>query len=510
MRQGIPVKLAVVSLLAAALLLLTHTWARTASPFHDLDLLIDIRHELLTGYVEELDGRELNRAAIEGMINMLNDPHTDFLRPEDLERFEREVRGEFSGIGAEVDVDEAEGRVRIITPLPDSPAWRAGVMAGDIITRIEEESTLNMSLQDAVDRLTGEAGTDVTFTVRRNGEEHRITVTRERIRVQSVRGLSRGENQRFEHMLDAERGIGYIWLTQFNERTLEEMSEVIDRLKADGLRALVVDVRFNPGGLLDEARDVVDLFLPRGARIVSVRSRDGTEQVLDARLEPTVSEEIPVVVVVNNASASAAEILAGALKDHDRAYIVGSRTYGKGSVQQVRRLEAGQGALKITNAYYYLPSGRLLHRRDEAPTWGVDPSEGAYVGLTDREQREMLQRRRENDALRPDNNADAGPLTPQRIEQELMDPQLAAALRAAIGRLETGQWPAVGAHDVQARVTADERQSLVEQRQRVHERLAEIERQLEALEVVEGDEVPDEDGDAAELEELDVRLEPVP
>ena len=508
MRQGIPVKLAVVTVLAAALLMLTHTWARTASPFHDLDLFIDIRHELLTGYVEELDGQELNRAAIEGMINMLNDPHTDFLSPEDLERFERQVRGEFSGIGAEVDIDEQEGRVRIITPLPDSPAWHAGVMAGDVITRIESESTLNMSLPEAVDRLTGEEGTDVTFTVRRNGEEHQITVTRQRIRVQSVRGLTRGENQRFEHMLDRERGIGYIWLTQFNERTLEEMTAVIDELKADGLEALIVDVRFNPGGLLDEAREVVDLFLPRGARIVSVRSRDGTEQRLDARREPMVNDDIPVVIVVNEASASAAEILAGALKDHDRALIVGSRTFGKGSVQQVRMLEGGQGALKMTNAYYYLPSGRLLHRRDDSETWGVDPSAGAYVGVSRDEQRQWLDRRRENDALRPDDNGQPAPLTPERIEEDLLDPQLAAALRAAVGRIETGEWPTVGATDIQARVEADERRDLNDQRQRLQDRLAEIERRLEAVDVV--DDEDSQDADNADADELDVRLEPVP
>ncbi|MEX0887210.1 MAG: S41 family peptidase [Phycisphaeraceae bacterium] len=525
MRHGISTRLGIVTLLAAAMLLLTHTWARTASPFRDLDLLIDIRHELLTGYVEELDSSELNRAAVEGMVNDLNDPHTDFLTPEDLERFERQIKGEFSGIGAEV--DEYEGRVRIITPLPDSPAWHAGVMAGDIIIEIEGESTLNMSLNEAVDRLTGEAGTDVTFTVRHDdGEEQEITVTRDRIRIQSVRGLQRGNDQHFQHMLDAERGIAYIWLTQFNDNTVEEMAEVLDQLGEQGMRALIVDVRFNPGGLLEEAREVVDLFLPPGARIVSVRGRAGPEQVLDARYPATIGDDIPVVVLANEASASAAEILAGSLKDHDRALIVGSRTFGKGSVQQIRMLEGGQGALKMTNAYYYLPSGRLVHRRDDSEQWGVDPSEGAYVGLSARQMRDMLERRRQNDVLRHNNGdddpAEQQPLTPERIEADLLDPQLAAALRAAIGRLETGNWPTVGAGNVQARVSADERDNLLEERERLQERLSEIERQLEAVDT-NGAEAPDDaepeadatrdDDQAPETGadvEIDIELQPAP
>ncbi|MFP4143917.1 MAG: S41 family peptidase [Phycisphaeraceae bacterium] len=480
-RRGVPVSLALILVVLAAVQLAASSTGIFDSVIDQLDLLVDVRHQIVENHVEEPDEEAMIRSAVQGMIESLEDPYTAYLSPEDLESFDRYITGSFTGIGAEVDLSEGR-RLRIVTPLADSPAWEAGVMPGDIVLEIDGESTEDMSLPEAIDRLTGEAGTDVVILVRHeSGEKEKITITRDVIQVRSVRGFQRGSDQRFQYMLGPNSQVGYIRVTQFIDKTADELRKALRQVKQQGAEVVILDLRFNPGGLLESALDVSDLFLDDGEMIVSTEGRAVPGQAFHASGE-TLLPDMPVIVLANEASASAAEIVTGALKDHDRALVIGARTFGKGSVQQVKMLRDGLGAMKITNAYYYLPSGRLIHRREDSDTWGVDPSEGSYVPMNPEQIREMLDTRRQADVVQNgDEPAGTTEVTPEWLEQELKDIQLAAALRAARQRIETGRWPEVGRSDVGALVAANKRANLVQRRNLLKEELAEVEQELTTL-----------------------------
>ena len=419
-----------------------------------LDLLVDVRHELVSGYVEEIeeeDQQKLVRAAVDGMIASLGDQHTTYFSPEDLKRFDRETMGSFSGIGAEVTIDQMLRRLKIVSPIDESPAWRAGVMAGDIVLKIGEKDTLDMHLRDAVDLLIGEKGTDVTIRVRHeSGDEETITITRAQITVSTIRGIRRDAEHHWQFMIDPEHHIGYIRIRQFSETTAADLKEALQGLKADGMRGLIVDLRFNPGGLLNSAVDVADMFLDPGQAVVSVKGRVVPEKVYRSPKKQIVAG-VEIVVLANGLSASAAEIVTGALADHKRAQFIGTRTFGKGSVQQMLELDNGQGALKMTNAYWYTPNGTRIHRvrktgaetaapgepkADSKPwRWGVDPEDGFFVVMNAEQTREMFKIRRETDILRGNGKeglSDTGDapeqMTPEWIEQEMADLQLAAGM----------------------------------------------------------------------------------
>jgi carboxyl-terminal processing protease len=469
-----------ITLMSALVLSLGLAWARDAGPYDQLDLLVDIRHELVEGYVEAPDEQAMIEAAVRGMISALDDPYTVYLPPSDLEQFEANVRGSFTGIGAEVDVHD--GRLRIVSPLEDSPAWEAGVLAGDVVLEIEGEDTLGLSLTEAVNRLKGPEDTQVTIRVRHvSGEEQDITITRGVIDVASVRGAYRNDDGEQVYMLDPARGIGYIRLTQFGERTAEEFREAVQQVQAQGARALILDLRFNPGGLLEAAVEISDVFLDAGETVVSVRGRSVREQVHSAT-DRTIAPDLPLVVLANESSASASEIVTGALRDNERALIVGTRTFGKGSVQQVRGLSPGLGALKMTNAYYYIPSGERIHRTADAERWGVDPSDGSYVPMDVQQIRDMIETRREASIANPLAGRDADePLDAQWIEQTFDDPQLAAAVTAAAGWLSDGQWPQVGQDNADELVRATEIANLRRRHDMLVETLREIETELQEM-----------------------------
>ncbi len=454
--------------------------AEGGSVFREIDLLVDIRHDLVQGYVEEPDTRKMVEHAVRGMVESLEDPYTTYLTTEELEPFERYVRASFTGIGAEIDMED--GRPLVVTPLEDSPAWNAGLLAGDVILEIDGASTQEMPRSEVVTRLQGDPGTKVRLRVRHEtGEEAEIQITRAVINIQTVRGFLRDDAGQYDYLLDDQHRIGYLRITQFSETTTAEVRRALEQIKAQGARALILDVRFNPGGLLQAAVEISDMFLPAGQTVVSVKGRKVREQVY-AATDKTVLPDIPVVVLANEASASAAEIVTGALSDSGRALFVGARTFGKGSVQQVKMLEGGGGALKMTNAYYYIPSGRLIHRRADAETWGVDPTDGAYVPLSGSDVRDLVRVRRESDVLRKREAAgSAEPVTPGWVREHLKDPQLAAAVEAVLGRLETGEWPRVGESNTQALVRESERKNLEVRRDRLREQLDLVEEELRTL-----------------------------
>ena len=494
MRPRLAANLALVAVMAVLLVStrVQPTWARTSNAWaDDIDLFVGIKYDLESEYVTDPDIDELVEGAVRGMIDSLNDPYTVYLSPEECADFNKSVSGSFFGIGAEVRINPDRDRIEIVTPLEDSPAWNAGVLAGDLILEIDGEDTEGMPLTDAVDRLTGDKGTDVTILVRHDdGEETEITITRDRIEVATVRGFNRDVDNQFQYWISPEEKIGYVRLTQFNQNSVEELGEVLRELVDDDARAIIFDLRFNPGGLLEAAQTVSDMFLEPGKDVVSVKGRAVPERKYTANSDPIVPLDVPVVVLANEASASAAEIVTGALKENQRAFVVGTRTFGKGSVQQLKPLGIGaeSGALKITNAYYYLPSGRNIHRLpildegdDVDKTWGVDPSDSAYVPMTVDQFRAMREARQELDNVELREATENADVTPDYVREKLSDPQLAAALEAALGRLETGEFPAVGQDGSEAILAKQEREALEKAVERLEEQLDTVRGELAKL-----------------------------
>ena len=297
---------------------------------------------------------ELTKSALAGIIGSL-DPHSDFLDARHYEVLREEMQNEFGGIGVQVELQE--GHVVVISPIAGTPGERAGVLRGDRIVRVDGEAMAGTAMDRVVTKLRGQPGTLVTVTFFRpdTGQEYTVEIRRERIRVESVREV---------RMLPDRTG--YIQLTQFSERTGAELRDGLQRLAADGMQALVLDLRNNPGGLLTAAVEVAEAFFPRGELIVYTQGRQETDREefrSSLRAEPV---KVPVAVLINSGSASASEIVAGALKDTKRAVIVGERSFGKGSVQSIFRLKDGE-ALRLTTARYFTPSGATIHEQGVVP-----------------------------------------------------------------------------------------------------------------------------------------------
>lgn len=496
MRRRLTAELLLLGVLAGVMLGYTipEVLAKRGGAYSFVDPLVDIRKELLDHYIETPDDTALKRGAIEGMLETLNDPYTAYFPPEQLANFEKQTRGTFSGIGAEI---SKEGRfITIVSPLEDSPAFKAGLTAGDIILEVEGESIAGVSTQEAVDRITGPQGTPVKLKIRKpDGEEKVVSIVRDRIRIDTVKGLHRDNKGHWNYMLDPDQGVGYIRMTQFSAPTHEALADAIEELQEAGLEALILDLRYNPGGLLDSAVRIADMFLD-GGTIVSTRGRGGAEQkVWDAGKKGTL-EAFPMVVLINEGSASASEILAGALKYNDRAIVLGTRSVGKGSVQQIVHLPGGDGGLKLTTSLYYMPNGQNIHRKPGAERWGVDPTNGYYVALSPTEQEDMLEARRENGVAESVTNGEA--VSPEWIEQKMADPQLAAALTTVRAKLSSGRWKPVGPGEATLMTHLSERRALEERKRRYMERLGEINEELARVQKVIA--AADEQGDPEQAE----------
>ncbi len=372
-------------------------------------VLADTLDQVERNYVEDVDRRELFEAAIEGILEKL-DPYSNYISPEELSRFKTSVENEFGGIGIQVGPDR-DGGLRVTSPLYGTPAYRAGLMAGDRIVEIEGESTDGMSLDDAVRRMKGEAGTKVTFAViHPDGKPATYTIEREVIHVQSVLGISRKSDDTWNFMLDSDKKIGYLRLTAFSRDTANELRSTVKALQEEGMKGLVLDLRFNPGGLLNSAIEVSDMFVAEG-KIVSTKGKNTPERSWDAE-KPGTFDGFPIAVLVNHYSASASEIVAACLQDHDVAVVIGERTWGKGSVQNVVDLEGGKSALKLTTASYWRPSGKNIHRgpkAEEADEWGVKPNEGYELKLSNDETFALMENWRERDIIRAHEDDAAAP-----------------------------------------------------------------------------------------------------
>jgi carboxyl-terminal processing protease len=362
-------------------------------------VLADTMDQVERNYVKDVSRRELMEAAIRGVLSKL-DPYSNYIGPDDLSHFKRAVENQFTGIGIQVDV--RRGHLTIVSPIVGSPAYKAGLRAGDVIAEIEGKSTEGINIDEAVRRLKGEAGTSVNLAVLHPGASdlEKLAVTREVIQIESVRGDRRDENDQWDFMLDRDNRIGYIRIVSFGRDTPRELKTALDQLQKQKLRGLILDLRFNPGGLLTAAIEVSDMFLTEG-EIVSTSGRNSPKRSWSAHKLDTY-DGFPMAVLVNRHSASASEIVSASLQDHHRAIIIGERTWGKGSVQNVIEMEGGKSVLKLTTANYLRPNGHNIHRDQnakESDEWGVKPDAGYELKLDDAERVQLEIHRRDQDIL---------------------------------------------------------------------------------------------------------------
>jgi len=325
----------------------------SSETYRQLDLLGDVFERVRADYVKEVSDKKLIEAAINGMLSSL-DPHSSYMGPDNFKDMQVQTRGEFGGLGIEVTMEG--GYVKVVSPIDDTPAFRAGIKAGDFITHLNDQAVQGLTLAEAVEKMRGKIDTDIRLTIRREGREpFSVNLTRAAIKIQSVRWRT-------------EKNIGYIRITSFSEQTEKGLVRAVNNLKEKlktRMLGLVLDLRNNPGGLLDQAIKVSDAFLDRG-EIVSTRARRAEDvQRFNAQKGDLISGK-PIIVLLNGGSASASEIVAGALQDHRRAIILGTQSFGKGSVQTIIPL-SGQGAIRLTTAQYFTPSGRSIQAK------GIEP-----------------------------------------------------------------------------------------------------------------------------------------
>lgn len=330
-------------------------------PLQELRNFTEIFERIRTAYVEEVDDKTLLEYAINGMLTSL-DPHSAYLQPEAFSDLQENTSGKFGGLGIEVGLED--GLILVVTPIDDTPAQKAGIRAGDLIVSLDGEAVMGMNLNDAVERMRGAPGSEITLEIRRKNEKELLTFTlaRAEIKVASVR----------TEMLSGD--VGYVRITQFQEHTGSELATAIEDWRAKGdLNGIILDLRNNPGGVLDAAVEVVDSFISQGL-IVYTKGRTPSAEVSYSATNHTAAGSVPVVVLINGGSASASEIVAGALQDHQRAVIVGTQSFGKGSVQSVLPITEDR-AVKLTTARYFTPNGRSIQAQGIKPDIWVEQSE---------------------------------------------------------------------------------------------------------------------------------------
>ena len=317
-----------------------------AETYRLLNLFGDVFERIRSDYVEELTDEELIEAAIGGMLSSL-DPHSSYLNAKDYSAMQVQTRGRFGGLGIEVTMEN--GLVKVVSPIDDTPAFRAGIEAGDLITHLDGEPVLGLTLAQAVEKMRGKVGTDIKITVRRAGvEDFEVSITRAVVKIQAVRSRMEGN-------------VGYLRITSFSAQADAGVKKAIAKFReavGDKLQGVIFDLRNNPGGLLDQAVAVSDIFLDKG-EIVSTRSRKPEDTSRYNARKGDLINGLPLVVLINGGSASASEIVAGALQDHKRAILLGTKSFGKGSVQTIMPLSK-QGAMRLTTARYFTPSGRSI------------------------------------------------------------------------------------------------------------------------------------------------------
>ena len=379
--------------------------------YKHLNLFGEAFEKIKNNYVEEVEVKDLIESAIEGMLNSL-DPHSTFLNTDELNELKIQTKGEFGGLGIEVTLEN--GLVKVISPIDDTPAERAGIKSGDLITHIDGEAVMGLSLSEAVSLMRGKVGSKINLSIKRRDQSLKIDIVRAIIELKSVK-------------YRLEDNIGYIRVSSFNQKVDEEIKKAIKQMKGNNKNEIVgyvLDLRNNPGGLLDQAVNVTDIFLARG-EIVSTRGRKKSDGSRYNAVKNDLIDGLPLVVLINQGSASASEIVAGALQDHKRAIIMGTKSFGKGSVQTI--LPSGENvAIKLTTARYYTPSGKSIQKTGIDPDILVEQSEVKPIQDTQSRKESDLRGAMENDQnnLKETNNKNVN----EDQNNESVDYQLARAI----------------------------------------------------------------------------------
>jgi len=484
-----------ISILGVAVVGSTIALVRRGDEYKFFDPLVEVKSLIAKKYVDPLPDEKiasLQSAAVSGMVEALGDPYTVYVPAKETREFNKDLLGEYVGIGASVMV--RDGVLTIESPLEDSPAYRAGLMPEDRVVEIDGKSTQGKSVDECISLLVGEPRTSVKLLIDRKGEKITVDLVRDKIKTRSVKGFHRDDADAttWQYMIDQGRGIAYIRLSQFTPQCAAEIAAALKSVNAEngGVKGLIFDLRFNPGGLLDEACEIADMFLKEGV-IVSTRGRAHKEVITRATDAGTLPE-FHMVVLVNGQSASASEVLSGALVENSRAKVIGTRTFGKGSVQSVHQIDGGSGGeLKMTEQGYYLPSGRSITRKDDSSEWGVDPSDGFFVPMTDQESIEMIRARREEEIIKVgkvhaslSNWSD-----PEWIVSQLKDPQLGAAVKALQKKIDTGEWVATGQPNQAGKaIAAAELGKTRDFARRLSRSMINVQKRIDALEKASGDE----------------------
>lgn len=430
--------LAILAVLICGGLFCNTTRAASEDEYYELmKIFVDTFEQIDRNYVTQVDRRELIEAAMRGMIVKL-DPYSQYIDNKELKGFNEHVEQEFGGIGIQVRYDDRSNQLYVTMPLPGTPAHKAGVHINDRILEIDDKPVAdfphNREMEMAVSLIKGKPGTVVKLKVMHIGNEtpETIDITRATIKSPTVEGDHYDAKSEWVYMIDDKEKIAYVRLSSFGRNSAEEMHDVLVKLTRDGMRGLILDLRFNPGGLLTAATAISDFFVSEGV-IVSTKGRNTEEHVVRARKGGTFNG-FSMVVLVNRFSASASEIVSACLQDHKRAIIVGERTWGKGSVQNVIELEGGKSAIKLTTASYHRPSGKNIHRfpkATEQDEWGVMPDEGYEVKMTIPEMEAMNKARRERE--RPSGDSPVPP------PADHTDKQLEKAVEAIKKQLAEGK-----------------------------------------------------------------------
>lgn len=453
-------------ILAIPALVLVGLTIRLTAPVPDKDYLLlkqiaEVLAKVDREYVRSLSDEERAEVIehmIDGGLRRL-DEHSEYMNLERSQQFNKDTEGKFSGIGVSIIADPVSNYLRIESLFPGNPAYEAGLAAGDLITQVDGKSTEGLRVDEVRKLIQGEPGTPVSLVIRRAGRnptDETVVVVRGSVEVNPVSGVRRRPEKpiEWEFMLDPAAKIGYIRLSQFSANATLELVAALKQLHEQGAMSLILDLREDPGGLLPQAISVADLFLP-GGRIVSTRSRSGTDQEFVAKPSPAglgFAEVWPMVVLVNGHSASASEIVAAALQDHNRAIVIGERTFGKGSVQKLFTIPGPpEASLKLTAETYWRPNGKNIHRdprtAKETDEWGVKPNPGFEVPLTDEDRQSWVRHMRERElvtgkpGIAPPKVPD--PRAPKKDEKPFED----RALQKAVEYLKTK----TAAHDKRPR-----------------------------------------------------------
>ena len=407
--------------------------------YENVQLLVDILSEVDQKYVRDLTP-EQRKKLVEDMINgglERLDPYSNYFNADEYRRFTRETEGAFGGVGIQLDPDHSSGFLKVSSPMVGTPAYEAGVLAGDLILKVDGKAIDNLHNYEVVKLIQGEPGTDVTLTVLHEGAREPVDLSMKRAKIEtpSVMGDLRKADDpaEWDYFVDKANLIAYIRLIAFNDHSAGDLTKVLTKLESEGVRGLVIDLRDNPGGLLTSAVEISNLFIKDGA-IVSVRDRRGKGRSYEAKqdkvhLEPAASH--PIAVLINKESASASEIVAAALQDHHRAVIIGERSFGKGSVQNIIELPDHEPkvALKLTTASYWRPSGANIHRGADAKEndeWGVKPDPGYEVKLKLEERAKYRIERRKRDVVlgKPGSTPTRAAIEQKPLDDKVLDKAL--------------------------------------------------------------------------------------